>query len=274
MKYVLVTNDNFFSFVVMKRFLQLHKNDIKLVVFSSKLIGQRGSLASIYWSIINTGFRRTFFKLSVYGVFRAMSIIRKVLPFIPNNWSSEVWVKENGIEFTTTEELNSDSLYEVIKSKDPDLIISVSMNQIMKERLLTLAPMGSINVHCAPLPKYAGMSPYVWALANNEAQSAATIHFMTEGLDEGDIILQEDVLVKSNDTAFNLFYRCCLAASDQLVRVVSRFEKDTVESFEQDKAMRSYYSWPDRECSKRLRANGFKFVKASDYFKALIHPKH
>ena len=274
MKYIVVTNDNFFSFVALKRFLQLHKNDIKLVVFSSKLIGQRGSLASIYWSVLNTGFRHTFFKLSVYGVFRAMSIIRKVLPFIRNNWSSEVWVKENGIEFTTTEELNSDGLYEIIKAKDPDLIISVSMNQIMKERLLNLAPMGSINVHCAPLPKYAGMSPYVWALANNEAQSAATIHFMTEGLDEGDIILQEDVFVESNDTAFNLFYRCCLAASDQLVHVISQFEKDTVQSFEQDKAMRSYYYWPDRECTKRLRANGFKFVKAADYFKALCQPKH
>jgi len=56
-----------------------------------------------------------------------------------------------------------------------------------------MPPKRCINVHCAPLPRYGGMSPYVWALANNEDHSAATIHYMEEGLDVGDIIVQEKI---------------------------------------------------------------------------------
>lgn len=47
MKIVILTNDNFFSFTVLKSFLELRKDDIKLIIFSSALIGKRGTFASI-----------------------------------------------------------------------------------------------------------------------------------------------------------------------------------------------------------------------------------
>ena len=57
MKLIILTNDNFFSFTVLKDFLEARKDDIKLVVFSSALIGRRGTVASIRWSrTITRGF--------------------------------------------------------------------------------------------------------------------------------------------------------------------------------------------------------------------------
>jgi methionyl-tRNA formyltransferase len=270
MKIVVLTNDNFFSFKVLKRFLVERLPDIKLVVFSSALIGKKGTLASIMWSLKHTGFRHTSFKLFVYGVFRFMKFVCTFLPFIENKYSSFLWVKRNGIKYVLTNNLNRPEIVSLIHSVEPELVISVSTNQIVKKEILELPPKRCINVHCAPLPRYAGMSPYVWALANNEDHSAATIHYMEEGLDEGDIIIQEKVRVVRGESAFSLFRRCCLKASDLLCKIVNNIELGSINFYEQDLSERTYFSWPNRDCIKQLRANGFKLAKMGDFFNAIF----
>lgn len=273
MNFVILTNDNIFSFIVLKEFLRKYKNQIKLVVFSSALIGKRGTLESIKWSLHHTGFRHTVFKLSVYGVFRLLRAIVSVFPFLPNHYSSLLWTKKNHVDYIVTDHVNAQETFETIQRAKPDLLISVSMNQIIKRDILGVAPKGSINVHCAPLPKYAGMSPYVWALANNETFSASTIHFMEEGLDEGDIIDQEKVSIQKSDSAFSLFYRCCTTASRQLLRVVESFERNTISSSPQDLSQKTYFSWPDKECIRKLKANGFRLATLRDFWLAMTKQK-
>jgi hypothetical protein len=90
MRIVILTNDNLFSFAVLKEFFLARHKDIKLVVFSSALIGKKGVLASIKWSLANTGLRHTVFKLMVYGTFRLMNLICKLLPFVQNHYSSRI----------------------------------------------------------------------------------------------------------------------------------------------------------------------------------------
>lgn len=273
MKIAILTNDNFFSFSVLKGFLELRKNDIRLVVFSSALIGKRGTLASIKWSLENTGFRHTVFKLMVYGIFKVLKLVCKFLPFVPNNYSSYLWIRRNGINNINAANVNSPEVVEQIRQINPDLIVSVSMNQIVKKEILSMPPKRCINVHCAPLPKYAGMSPYVWALANNEDHSAATIHYMEEGLDEGDIIVQDKVPVVKNDSAFSLFYRCCLCAGRHLVKVVDEIEVGTVKCYQQDLTQKTYFSWPTKQCIMNLRSNGYRLARIKDFALAIFKQK-
>jgi methionyl-tRNA formyltransferase len=270
MKIVIFTNDNFFSFTVLKDFLIKRKDDIQLIVFSSALIGKKGTFESVKWSIKNTGLMHTTFKLSVYGIFKLLKILCKILPFIKNNYSSFLWVKRNGLDFLVSPNVNSDEVINKLKEINSDLIVSVSMNQIVKKQILELPPKRCINVHCAPLPEYAGMSPYVWALANNEDHSAATIHYMEEGLDEGDIIVQDKVAVVKNDSAFALFYRCCIKASQQLIDVVNKIENNTVSSFRQDLNQKTYFSWPTKDCIKNLKGNGYKLATMKDFLLAIF----
>jgi len=273
MNIVILTNDNFFSFTVLKDFLEKRKNDIILIVFSSALIGKRGTFASIKWSLQNTGFRHTVFKLSVYGIFKFMKVLCELLPFIPNHYSSFLWAKRNGMDYVIAPNVNDTEVVERIKSVKPDLIISVSMNQIVKKQILEMPPQGCINVHCAPLPRYGGMSPYVWALAHNEDHSATTIHYMEEGLDTGDIIVQEKVNVVKNDSAFALFYRCCQLASKLLVKVIDKIEAGTVTSYKQDLSKKTYFSWPTKECVKNLHKNGYQLTKVTDFTCAIFNQK-
>jgi len=273
MRIVILTNDNFFSFTVLNEFLVRRGQDIKLVVFSSALIGKRGMVSSIRWSLSQTGFCHTVFKLMVYGVFRAMKMVCKLLPFIPNFYSSHLWVRRNNIKSMISANINEEQTVEQIRAANPDLIVSVSMNQIVKKEILDLPPKRCINVHCAPLPHYGGMSPYVWALANNEDHSAATIHYMDEGLDTGDIIVQEKVDVVKNDSAFALFYRCCRRAGQLLLKVVDDIESGTVASYKQDLSQKTYFSWPTKECVKNLRKNGYRLAKITDFTCAIFNQK-
>ena len=270
MNIVVLTNDNFFSFTVLRDFLILRKKDIKLVVFSSALIGRKGRAASIMWSLSKTGFRHTAFKLMVYGIFRIMKMICRGLPFIQNRYSSALWAQKNNIACVRTDDVNSPQIVKQIQSAACDLVISVSMNQIVREKVLNMPAKGCINVHCAPLPRYGGLSPYVWVLANNEDHSAVTIHYMQEGLDEGDIIVQEKVGVARNDSAFALFYRCCLRAAELLPEVVNKIEQGTVISVKQNLAQRTYFSWPDRQCVKKLHENGYCLARTVDFVRAIF----
>jgi len=270
---VILTNDNFFSYTVLKPFFQIKKDDIKLVIFSSALIGRKGFLSSIKWSIQNTGLRHTAFKTMTYGVFKALRILCTLLSFIPNNYSSYLWIRRNNIEFTKTSNVNDTDVIALIKKNNPDLIISVSMNQIVKKEILEFPPLRCINVHCAPLPRYGGMSPYVWALAHNEDHSAATIHYMEEGLDVGDIIVQDKIKVVKNDSAFSLFYRCCLRAADLLIQVVKDIDTQTVKSYTQDLTQKTYFSWPTKQCIKDLKTNGFSLAKITDFSHAIFRQK-
>jgi len=273
MNIVVLTNDNFFSFTVLKEFLERRKDDIRLVVFSSALIGKKGVFDSIKWSLNNTGLRHTVFKVMVYGIFRLLKIICKLLPFIENCYSSRLWAEQNGINSVDAADINAPEIVKQIEAANPDLIVSVSMNQIVKKEVLKIAAKGCINVHCAPLPRYGGMSPYVWVLANNEDYSAATIHYMDEGLDTGDIIVQEKVNVVENDSAFDLFYRCCLRAGELLIKVVDKIEAGTVQSYQQDLSKKTYFSWPTEQCVKNLRKNGYRLAKLGDFAYAIFRHK-
>ncbi|MBG31300.1 MAG: hypothetical protein CMI31_15085 [Opitutae bacterium] len=273
MRIVLLTNDNFFSYTVLEDFLKQRKDDIKLIVFSSALVGKKSLFASVAWLLRETGFRHTAFKLLVYGVFKLMRVACNLLPFFPNHYSTFIWAKRQKMPFVISPLLNSEDVVERIRKLEPDLIVSVSMNQIAKKEILEMPTHRCINVHCAPLPRYGGMSPYVWALANNESHSAATIHYMDEGLDSGDIIVQEGVKVMKNESAFSLFYRCCLQAAELLQRVVRDIEANRATSYAQDMDNKSYFSWPTKDCITNLRLNGYSLARSSDFLFALFKRK-
>jgi len=72
--------------------------------------------------------------------------------------------------------------------------------------VFTLPRLGTLNVHDALLPAYAGFAPLNWALINGETEVGVTAHMMNDELDAGDIVRQEAVPVGPKDTATDLFF--------------------------------------------------------------------
>ncbi len=267
---IILTNDNFFSWCVLRDFLPARAESLLGVVFSQALVGKKDMSNSLSWVLKHTGWRHFLFKTAVYGVFRVWNRLTGLLRLQAWTSSTLAWVRRHGVRHWLTANINEPAFVQMLRDLQPDLIISVSMNQVAKRELLKMPPLGCINVHCAPLPRYAGMSPYVWALANGEDHSAATIHYMEEGLDEGDILVQEKVSVRPRDSAFQLFWRCCTRAGELLITTVAAIETGTQSAYAQDLAQRSYFSWPTPECVRSLRQRGYRLARVGDFLAGMF----
>jgi methionyl-tRNA formyltransferase len=86
----------------------------------------------------------------------------------------------------------------------PDLVIVVAFGHILTRPILDLPPLGCINVHASLLPAYRGAAPINWALIKGEKETGATIMLLDEGMDTGDILLQEAISILPAATAESL----------------------------------------------------------------------
>lgn len=91
--------------------------------------------------------------------------------------------------------INDQNFLNKIKSLNLDLIVCVNFDQILKKDIINLPTIGCINTHASLLPKYRGRAPLNWAMINGEEYSGVTVHFIDEGIDTGDIILQEKIKI-------------------------------------------------------------------------------
>lgn len=112
--------------------------------------------------------------------------------------------EKNNIKVFHPAHANSGESIEYLKGFKPDLFIVVSFGQILCKPLLDIPKFYALNMHGSLLPKYRGAAPINWAIANGDKETGVTIIRMNEKMDEGDIILQEAVLINEEDDAISL----------------------------------------------------------------------
>lgn len=98
--------------------------------------------------------------------------------------------KKWGIEFYRAEKVNSPETAEIVWQAKPDLCVIAHFERLIKADLLSIPPMGFINLHPSLLPDYRGMAPQHWPIINREHEAGITVHFVDETADTGDIIIQ------------------------------------------------------------------------------------
>lgn len=94
---------------------------------------------------------------------------------------------------------NGADALDAVRALAPEVILSVAFNEILRAPLLELARVGCINVHAGKLPEYRGRNVINWALINGETEIGVTAHLMDEGIDTGDLLLQQLVPVGWTD---------------------------------------------------------------------------
>jgi len=95
---------------------------------------------------------------------------------------------------------------ELLRSLDLDYVIGVHFPYIVPQAVLALPRIGIINLHPAFLPYNRGWHTPSWAILDG-TPIGATLHFMDSGVDTGDIVAQEEIEVRPDDTAHSLYGR-------------------------------------------------------------------
>lgn len=123
-----------------------------------------------------------------------------------------------------------------LEALHPDAIIVVGYGRIIPPWMLQLPRYGNINVHASLLPKYRGAAPVQWAIAQGETVSGVTTMLLNEGLDTGDILLQKEIAIRSEDTAVTYAPRLAELGADLIVETLRGLEDKTVSPVPQDHA--------------------------------------
>lgn len=131
---------------------------------------------------------------------------------------------EHGIEVYQPRRIRDLECVEYLKSYQPDIIVVVAFGQILPKEILELPKYGCVNVHASLLPKYRGAAPIQWAVINGEAVTGVTTMRMDEGLDTGDMILKEEIVLEKEETGGSLFERLAQTGAELCVKTLAEIE--------------------------------------------------
>ena len=112
-----------------------------------------------------------------------------------------------------------------IKVLKPDVIVVVAYGKILPKELLNIPKFGSINVHGSLLPKLRGAAPIQWSVLNGDKVTGITTMFMDEGMDTGDMILQETLEIGENENVGEVWDRMGDLGADLLEKTISNLEQ-------------------------------------------------
>jgi len=130
-----------------------------------------------------------------------------------------------GIQTAAIPKQDSEAVLErELAARGVDLLCLCGYMRLLSPDFVRRRPEGILNVHPALLPAFPGKDPQAQALAYGVRFSGTTIHFVTEGTDDGPIILQETCLVFDTDTLERLTDRLREASCriyPQTIRIVS-----------------------------------------------------
>lgn len=141
---------------------------------------------------------------------------------------------KSGIKILQPENLKDRDFIDEFSSLRPDMIIVVAYGRILPPQILNMVPFGCINVHASLLPKYRGAAPIQWAIINGEKETGITTMFMDEGIDTGDILLQEKVIISDEDNSETLSEKLSHLGASLLLKTILGLKEGSIKPVPQE----------------------------------------
>lgn len=144
------------------------------------------------------------------------------------------------IEIAEPENINDPAFVNYLKDKGADIFIVIDYGRILKKEVLDIPSKYCLNLHPSLLPKYRGAAPVNWAILNGDRETGDTIIKMNEGMDSGDIVIQESLEIKPDETAEGLFDRLSQKGGDLLLKVLDDIQEGKETLTPQDQTQATY----------------------------------
>ena len=160
---------------------------------------------------------------------------------------------------------------ELLKKEPFDWLININSTVIFPNEVLGAPEQGAINMHPGLLPEYAGLHTHQWAIRNGEEEFGATIHYIEEKLDIGDMISQVVIPIKDSDTGMSLFIKCIKAGTEGMRSVIQMIlDNEHLPRIKQDLSKYHLYRHRDaldgevdwQKSAKEIE----RFIRAGSYY--------
>lgn len=130
----------------------------------------------------------------------------------------------------------------VIESWKPDFILVIGWYFMIPDKIMKLPGKGVAGIHASLLPKYRGNAPLVWALINGEKETGVSFFYITDGVDEGDIIKQEKIDILYSDTIKDILEKTKVASIKILKEFVPLIATGEAPKEKQDHSLATYFT--------------------------------
>ena len=128
-----------------------------------------------------------------------------------------------GLPVITPEKVNAPEVRTQLADWRPDVIVVVAYGQFLGAKILSLPPLGCLNVHLSLLPRHRGAAPVHRCINAGDTVSGVTIMRMDHGMDSGDILMQESEPIHADDTAGTLHERLSELGASLIVQCLPKW---------------------------------------------------
>jgi methionyl-tRNA formyltransferase len=142
------------------------------------------------------------------------------------------FARAHNLPILQPEKLKSPEFFEALSAWKPDLQVVVAF-RMLPEKIWSLPPMGTLNVHGSLLPQYRGAAPINWAIMNGETETGVTTFQLQHAIDTGDILLQDRIAITENMTAGELHDTMMMVGAHLLVKTLNGLLEGSLQSVPQ-----------------------------------------
>lgn len=181
---VFMTRDSLYSRDFLSTFLPAHPDGLQVVgiLLSTRAGGRGGGVFQDAWRWSAT----VGLRYSAYMAWVALAapVVLRATP------APATLARRAGVPILRSADVNAPGTRRWLDARTPDVLLAAHFNQWVAPETLRLARSVCLNIHPGPLPDYRGVDPVHFALKAGEEEVGVTLHLMTEGIDEGDILAQ------------------------------------------------------------------------------------
>tara|TARA_R110002051_G_scaffold127873_4_gene201511 strand:- start:3 stop:950 length:948 start_codon:yes stop_codon:yes gene_type:complete len=141
---------------------------------------------------------------------------------------------EHNLKVLQPTNLKNEAFIQELKDLKPNLQIIVAFRMLPKV-VWEIPKFGTFNLHASLLPDYRGAAPINWAIINGETKTGVTTFFIDDKIDTGEIILQSEININTDDTAGTLHDKLMYLGSDLVIQTIKEIEKGNITTKRQPK---------------------------------------
>ncbi len=135
---------------------------------------------------------------------------------------------KNSLPVFQPEKLRNPEFLEKMRALNADVFVVVAF-RMMPKVLFEMPRAGTFNLHASLLPDYRGAAPINYAVLNGELKTGATTFFINEKIDEGNIMLQEEIEILKDENAGELHDRLMVLGADLVVKTLDALSEGVLQ---------------------------------------------
>ena len=158
---------------------------------------------------------------------------------------------EQGLPVAQPRNFKDKEVLDEMRSFNADLCVMAYVTLFVPEAAREIPKQGSICFHPSLLPKHRGPSSINWAIISGATKTGLTIFWPSDGLDEGDILLQREVDVDQDDTLGIVYFQKIFPLGvDAVLQSIDLVRAGNPPRIKQDESKATYESWCKHENAK------------------------